>query len=139
MSLPNPDERIQYAIHTGVAWLSSAQISGTRIKNVAIAPIRFENHTATTDRITVADSSAPPLWTRYYEIETNRPFFCNRDGMKVYSLAEVKLERRSGYAWYGRWPTALIENEYPAWKKHLGGRGGCQGERGHCQRHQCND
>jgi len=29
-------------------------------------------------------------------------------------------ERRTGYAWYGRWPAELLEKTYPAWKRGLG-------------------
>ena len=61
-------------------------------------------------------AGAPPLWARFYEIETNRPFFANRDGRKVFTLAEVALERRSGYGWYGRWPAELLESGYAKWK-----------------------
>jgi hypothetical protein len=39
---------------------------------------------------------ASPLWARFYELDTTRPFMANRDGKKVYSLAEVERERRNG-------------------------------------------
>ena len=61
------------------------------------------------------DSSAPPIWTRYYELETNKPLFANRDGNKVYQLSDVSRERRTGYAWYGYWPAKLLNFEYPKW------------------------
>ncbi|MEI7731270.1 MAG: pectate lyase [Verrucomicrobiota bacterium] len=32
-------------------------------------------------------------------------------------LAEIGYERRNGYAWYGNWPAALLDKEYPAWKR----------------------
>ena len=64
----------------------------------------------------VADSSST-LWARFYEIETNRPFFCGRDGIKKYSLAEIDPERRTGYAWYGTWPAKLVAKEFPNWVK----------------------
>jgi PelA/Pel-15E family pectate lyase len=65
----------------------------------------------------VSDQNAPPIWARYYEIESNRPFFCNRDGIKVYSLAEVGRERRIGYQWYGYWPQSILKEKYPQWLK----------------------
>ncbi len=46
-------------------------------------------------------------------------FFCNRDGIKVYSLDKVKLERRTGYSWYGGYATSLLAGDYPKWKKRL--------------------
>ncbi len=56
------------------------------------------------DRVLVDDPDAPGLWPRYCELEDNRPFFCNRDGIKVYSLEGgmaraphgVRLVRRMG-------------------------------------------
>ncbi len=42
----------------------------------------------------------PPIWARFYEIETNRPFFCDRDGVKKYDVSEIGSERRNGYSWY---------------------------------------
>jgi len=117
ISLPEPDARIREAIDAGVAWLRSAQIHGVRVDNVPIDPVRFENHTATFDRVAVTDPAAPPLWARFYDLETNRPLFCRRDGRRVDTLAEVELERRSGYAWYGMWPARLLEHDYPAWQQ----------------------
>lgn len=117
MLLPDPSKVVVAAVDTAAAWLESVKIEGLRIERVAIAPQAFENHTATYDVVAVADPDAPPLWARFYEIESGRPFFCNRDGVKVYSLTEVQLERRTGYGWYGRWPAAFIETEYPAWRQ----------------------
>jgi PelA/Pel-15E family pectate lyase len=68
------------------------------------------------DVVAVPDPEAPPLWARFYEIGTNRPFMANRDGTKVYSIEELEHERRSGYAWYGTGPALLLE-EYASWKK----------------------
>jgi PelA/Pel-15E family pectate lyase len=65
----------------------------------------------------VEDPNAPTLWARFYDLETGQPFFCNRDGEKVYRLADVELERRSGYAWYGAWATQLLEKDYPALRR----------------------
>ncbi len=47
-----------------------------------------------------------------YEIETNRPFFCDRDGITKYALKEIGSERRNGYGWYGNWGDSLA-NMYP--------------------------
>ena len=60
------------------------------------------------------DPEAPPLWARFYEIETNRPFFCGRDGVKKYDIAEIESERRNGYAWYGTWGKSVAER-YARW------------------------
>src|SRR5687767_7717768 len=62
------------------------------------------------------------VWTtrggaRFYELRTNRPIFSGRDGVIRYNLDEIEQERRDGYAWLGAWPRALVDEEYPAWKK----------------------
>jgi PelA/Pel-15E family pectate lyase len=71
-------------------------------------------------RVLVADASAPPLWARFYEIGTNRPIYSGRDGVIKHSLAEIELERRSGYNWIDRFAATLLDTEYPAWRKTQG-------------------
>ncbi len=117
MDIENPSPEVKNAIHAGVAWLERSQIHGLRIEEVEAAKIRYKYHTSTTDVIAVEDPAAPPLWARFYEIETNRPFMANRDGTKVYRLAEVERERRTGYSWYGKYANSLLKKEYPAWKQ----------------------
>ncbi|MCA9042396.1 MAG: pectate lyase [Planctomycetaceae bacterium] len=119
MSLPKPDEKIIAAVEAAVAWMEEVKIEGIRVKEISIKPVVFQHHTTKIDRVVVQDPNAPPIWTRFYEIETNRPFFCNRDGKKVYQLSDVHLERRSGYGWYTNKPERIITVEYPAWKKQL--------------------
>jgi PelA/Pel-15E family pectate lyase len=64
------------------------------------------------------DHYAPPIWARFYEIKTNRPFFCGRDGKKKYKLADIERERRGHYAWYGDWGNR-VARDYVIWKnKH---------------------
>ncbi len=45
---------------------------------------------------------APGQWARFYELETNRPIYGDRDGKIHYTLEEISEERRRGYAWQGR-------------------------------------
>lgn len=45
---------------------------------------------------------APGQWARFYELETNRPIYGDRDGKIHYTLEEITEERRRGYAWQGR-------------------------------------
>ena len=119
-ALPDPDKRVIAAVEAGAAWLQSVRIEGLRVEKVPIEPVRFTHHTATSDTVVVADPAAPPLWARFYDLETEKPFLCRRDGTRVETLAKVELERRSGYGWYGRWPAAFLEKDYPAWRKRLG-------------------
>jgi len=67
----------------------------------------------------VYDPDAPRIWARFYELDTNRPLFANRNGHKVYSLSEVARERRTGHRCYGDWPQKRLEQDYPKWKKRV--------------------
>ena len=49
------------------------------------------------------------MWFRFYELETNKGFFCNRNGVATYKIMEVEKERRNGYAWGGNWPEKLLK------------------------------
>lgn len=57
----------------------------------------------------IADATAPPLWARFYDLETGRPFVCGRDGVKKPLLSDTGKERRNGYAWNGTWGDPLLK------------------------------
>lgn len=120
MNVKNPNKEIVDAVVSAVAWFEKVEIKDTRVKTISSKDTVYKFHEAKFDRIVVHDSAAPHIWTRYYELETNRPLFANRDGKKVYELSEVSRERRTGYAWYGYWPQKIISKEYPKWLKKIG-------------------
>lgn len=62
-----------------------------------------------------AQKDAPPLWGRFHDLETSRPYFCSRDGIKRSTLAEISHERRNGYSWYTNAPEKIIKS-YSEWK-----------------------
>ncbi len=120
MSIENPSEAVVRSVRSAVDWFEANQIEGVRVEEFPIEPQRFEYHTATFDRRVVEDPTASPIWARFYDLKSSEPFFTNRDGSRVETLAEVALERRSGYSWYGDWPLTLIRQSYPAWKEMHG-------------------
>ena len=61
----------------------------------------------------------PPTWARFYEIGTNKPIFCDRDGVAKHKLDEIGYERRNGYSWLNYWPQRLLERDYPAWQRKV--------------------
>ena len=71
------------------------------------------------DVVVVEDPTAPPLWARFYDLDTGKPYYCGRDGVKKSSLAEIEIERRGGYAWLRPWGERLLK-EYPKWAKKNG-------------------
>jgi PelA/Pel-15E family pectate lyase len=112
MSLEAPEEKVIAAVEGAVAWLESAKISGLRAERKNVSGqgrvLVMEN-----------DPAAPPLWARFYDLESGKPIFCDRDGIPKASLSEIGAERRNGYAWYGTWPQALLAKDYPKWRKKL--------------------
>lgn len=119
MQVKNPNEEIINAVKNAVAWFQKVEIKNVVVKTVPAKDVVYKYHEAKYDKIVVTDSTASPIWTRYYELGTDRPMFANRDGKKVYQLSDVSRERRTGYAWYGYWPQKLISAEYPAWLKKI--------------------
>ena len=112
---PQTEETV-YAIESAMRWFEKSQINGLRIERIKHEPIKYPFRTSRVDVIAVPDPDAPPIWARFYEIDTNRPFMANRDGTKVFALADLEHERRSGYGWYGTGPSLLLDEEYPRWK-----------------------
>lgn len=103
MTLERPSPEVVRAVRAGAAWFESAKITGLRVD-------RRKN-----DGIPVEDPSAGPLWARFYDLETGRPFFCDRDGVKKATLAEIGRERRTGYAWYGTWGESVAK-DFAKWR-----------------------
>lgn len=116
MSINQPEPAIIQAIQASVKWFQESKIQNTRVETVDSSPEKSQWRTYSTDKVVVTDSAAPPIWTRYYELQTHRPLFCDRNSKYLYSLAEVSRERRAGYAWYTYAPQEVL-NRYPEWQQ----------------------
>ena len=110
MGIERPSPEVVRAIKGAVAWFDAVKITGIRVVEQP-APGTPKGM----DRVVVADPGAPPLWARFYELGSNRPMFCGRDGVVKYTLAEIEYERRNGYRWYVDSPAAVLERDYPNW------------------------
>ena len=111
MAIDNPTKEIVEAIQNSVDWFDRVKLTGIRQVN------KPDDSERGSDKVIIKDSTAPPIWARFYQIGTNRPIFCGRDGKIKYSLAEIEHERRTGYSWYGRGPAELLSRDYPIWQK----------------------
>ena len=111
MGIDHPSKQVVDAVEAAVAWFQLTKINGIRIDHKP-APETPKGW----DTVVVADAGAPPMWARFYELETNRPLFSSRDSVRKYSLAEIEYERRNGYRWYVDRPAKLLNEEYPRWK-----------------------
>ena len=112
MRFDTPDLGIVNSVQSAVHWFDRVQLKGIKVSRVvdSLSP-RGVN------RVVGKDPDAPPVWARFYEIGSNRPFFCSRDGIKRYCLSEISSERRNHYNWLGYWPERLLRDEYPRWQK----------------------
>lgn len=119
MSIDHPNQRIIHSVKSAVQWFRDSEIDGIKVKTIASTPEVYKFHATDSDKVVVKDPTAPPIWARYYEIGTNRPFFANRNGEKVYKFSEVARERRTGYGWYGYWPEPILKKWYPKWTKKI--------------------
>jgi len=112
MSIENPSPEIITAVNSAVAWFEKTKITDLREERVAVPNSKIM------EKVMVKDLNATPLWARFMELEDNTPFFCDRDGIKKSSIAEIGQERRTGYAWYTNEPKEVLK-KYPSWKKKL--------------------
>ena len=116
MSLSKPSMEIRRCIEDAVAWFKKSKITGIQIE-------KYTNGDGKKDIRVVpcAQDDAPcdPLWARFYTLDDNRPFFCDRDGVKRYSLDEIGYERRNGYSWYNNDGMDVLKR-YETWRQKYG-------------------
>ena len=101
-SKPSPE--VVVAIEAAVDWYRANKIDG----------LRWDRRNG--ESIVVKDTSAPPIWARFYEMPRMRPIFLGRDGKVKYDVMQIEAERRNGYAWYVSEPNELLNEDYPKWK-----------------------
>jgi PelA/Pel-15E family pectate lyase len=108
MELPNPSPAVIISVQSAMNWLDAHRIKNSRVES-------FTNKDGLKDRRIIADPNAGDMWARFYDLSTEKPFFCDRDGIKKKTLAEIGYERRTGYNWYTTAPQEVFDL-YPAWK-----------------------
>lgn len=107
MELEKPSAAIIEAVHDAVAWYETTKITGKTWERGAAA---------LTD-----DAQAQPMWSRFYELGTNRPIFGDRDGTVHYDIGQISAERREGYGWYTTAPNKILKR-YQQWAKQYPGK-----------------
>jgi pectinesterase len=111
MEIESPPAEVVAAVEGAVAWLRSVEIRGWRLERKPDS-----NAAGGEDVVLVEDANAPPLWARFYELGTHRPIYSGRDGVVRYRLAEIEIERRTGYSWIGPYAATLLSDTYPKWR-----------------------
>ena len=112
--MTNSTQEIIQAIEAAVTWFNDVKITGIR---------KIRKKRSGTQRgydiAMIPDPDAPSLWARFYQIGTNKPIFCSRDGIIKYDLADISYERRTSYVWYVYTPAELLNTTYPIWKNKI--------------------
>jgi pectinesterase len=110
MTLEDPSPEVITAVNSAATWFEKTKIKGLRENRF------YDEKSKIIEKKMIPDPNSAPLWARFMELENNNPFFCDRDGIKKSSLAEIGAERRNGYAWYTDKPKEVLE-KYPVWQK----------------------
>lgn len=106
MRLKNPSIQVKMAIECAVDWFEKAKIVG----------YRFDKLPDIKDKGLIKDETSV-IWARFYDFDTNKPIFGDRDNSIKSNVDEISFERRNGYAWYGNFAAKLLTIDYPKWKK----------------------
>ena len=104
MRLHTPDTNIVSAIRSTAAWFEST----------AIRDKTYRRTESNDGRHLVDAPGSNPLWSRYYEIGSNRPIFGDRDKSIHDTVEEISRERRDGYAWFTDAPQQAL-NMFKSW------------------------
>ena len=98
MNWPEQTEAIQKAVKGAIAWYKKTRVVG----------LYFNKKAGTFEQ---RDGNV--LWYRFYEVNNDNYFFCDRDGAstKTQDFTKISEERRTGYQWAGDYGTALLSTE----------------------------
>ena len=98
MNWPDQTLEIQNAIKGAIAWYKKTRVTGLYFNK---RDGKFEQR----------DGNV--LWYRFYEVDSDEYFFCDRDGAstKTQDFTKISEERRTGYQWAGDYGTALLNTE----------------------------
>lgn len=110
-----PSVRLVKAVDNAVKWFE-----GNKITNLKREDFTDKEGRADFRMVECAPSETPAdtLWARFYTLEDNRPYFCDRDGVRRYNISEIGHERRNHYGWYTQEPLKVLAR-YAKWKKEL--------------------
>ena len=109
IDLPNPSPAVVAAVKGVGEWL----------KKTAVRDFAWKN-TPDNGRMLVPEAGAGPLWSRIYEVGTDKPIFGGPNYSVLYDVNTVTRERRGGYNWYPNSPARHLA-AYDLWLKQRGG------------------
>ena len=107
MSLPHPSPAVVRSVEAAAAWFQAHKIEGF---------VWAGGRNTPGGRKLTPQAGAPTLWARYYSLTTGKPIFGDRDKTIHDDVADISLERRNGYAWFGSGPRGALA-QYDSWKR----------------------
>ena len=105
MQLPSPSSNVVASVHAAAAWFEKTKIMGQSFQVVGKE-----------SRKLVAAPGAGPIWSRYYDIATDKPIFGDRDQTIHDDVNEISRERRKGYGWFKDTGKRVAEH-YVKWSR----------------------
>ena len=97
MNWPEQTEAIQKAVKGAIAWYKKNKLADKAFSKTA----------------GIVDKAGSSLWFRFYEVNSDDYFFCDRDGAstKTQDFMKISEDRRTGYQWAGDYGSALLSAE----------------------------
>lgn len=111
MDIDHPSKEVIQAIEGAISWFKQHKLLHIKVA-------QYINNQGKEDRRVAYDSTASPCWARFYELETLKPLFCDRDGIRKYRLEDIGYERRNGYGWYTTEPAKVLKKEVK-WRRKI--------------------
>ncbi|TDK33971.1 pectate lyase [Luteimonas terrae] len=105
-----PSPRIVDAIEHAARWFDAHDLEDTAIERVGTAGQRPR-------AVRLIARPGSTVWARFYDLQRQQPLLVDRGGTIVASLEDMSAERRTGYAWYGVWPQALLARDLRKWRQ----------------------
>ncbi len=112
MSINNPSQEVINSVVAADDWFRKTKISNMKVER------EYDADGKVTNTKLIFEQDAPYMWPRFMDLEDNKAFFCDRDGVKKYSLDEIGEERRNGYSWYSNEPKEVLKKFYKWQKKN---------------------
>ena len=106
MRQPAPSPSVIVAVDSTVVWFGKVTLRDFAWDRASL-PTRL-----------VAKPGAGELWSRLYEIGSDKPVFGDRDRTIHYVVGEISPERQHGYSWYNSWPLKVLR-DYKNWRVML--------------------
>ncbi|MGB6744550.1 MAG: pectate lyase [Terracidiphilus sp.] len=110
LQLPDPAPAEVAAVHAAAAWFTKVEVYGFRFGS---GDFRADRNSPEGRKL-VAVAGAGPIWSRYYQIGTDKPIFGDRDKTIHDDVNDLSRERRNGYSWFNMEGAAVLAH-YKTW------------------------